>query len=120
MARFPASKILGIGSISSSSTTGKRRWATELRAKVAAGTRVKQFTQGESLLASVETILTQIIPSFANNKATGSFVLYPSMTAGNTLGVGTFTVLLHGKTLNRVWRCHVLVIGPPDPLRTGA
>nr|WP_294804500.1 hypothetical protein [uncultured Nitrososphaera sp.] len=120
MGRQAASKILGVGTYSNSTTTSARRWITELRTKIAAGTTVVQFTQGQTLLASIENIQIQPIPSFAKVKASASFIYVPSLTAANTIGTGTFTIREQTKTINRAMRLHVLVIGPPDPLRSGA
>lgn len=120
MARYAGSTILGIGCYANSSPTAKRRFVTELRTKLAAGTNIVQFTQGQTLMASIETILIQAVPSFAVGKATASFIYVPSITSGNTIGTGTFTIREQTKTLNRVMRLHVLCIGIPDPLRAGA
>jgi hypothetical protein len=124
MGRMQASKYSGPGSLSNSSTTAKRRWFTELRTKLAAATNVATFTQGQTLLASIETILIQQFQSFGNGAiaaATRASCQYmPSLSTGNTAGVGTITIKELTKTRNKVTRLHVLLIGPPDPLRSGA
>jgi hypothetical protein len=123
MTRYTAPKIAGPGFYVNALGSGvaKRRAQTELRAKIAAGTRIKQFTQGETLLASIETVLiSPAIPSFVNTKGCASLVWVLSMTAANTLAVGTMTLLNLPKTLNRVVRLHLVAMGPMDPLRAGA
>lgn len=122
MVRFSASKILGQGTYSNSTHTAKRRWITEMRAKVASGTRVRQFTQGETLLACVETVLVTAYPTAANGGAFaegGASLAYIPCLGTATSPTGTIYLKEASKTLTRIHRLHVLVIGPPDPARAG-
>jgi hypothetical protein len=126
MARFAATTILGPGSYVNADPTAARRVITELRAKLASGTRVKQFTQGETLMGEIESIFITCFPTASDGAVAAdigsSLDWIPSVDAlsNGKFSTGTVVVKEASKTLTRISRIHVLLIGTPDPLRAGS
>lgn len=125
MARFAATTVLGPGSYVNSNPTADRRFITELRTKLASGTRIKQFTQGETLMAEIESIFITAIPTAFNGGVAdlgASLAWIPSVDLPSDAKFDEGTVLLKeaSKTVTRVQRLHVLCIGTPDTNRAGS
>lgn len=109
--------MLGLGTLSNSSQQATRRIFTISNVTIAAGTRIRQFTQEETSLATIEAMQINIIPSFVVAKASASLAWVASATGGFPHQSGTITIREQTKTLNRIVHANVVFWGRPDPAR---
>lgn len=114
---------MGVGTLSNSTVGATRRWFTLRQTAVAAGTRTITATQAQTLMATIEGVFLQNIPSVAAAVVAAtraSLIWFPSLTSALTIQSGTVVLKEATKTVNKVTRVHQLYIGRPDPLRTGS
>ena len=110
---------LGDATLSNSSQSTGRKWFTIIQSEIAAGTRILDITQGQALLSSIDYYSIGVNPSVAVPKATASMNCVAS-AAAIPVATGTIRFREQTKTVNRVVRVTVILIGIPDRLRAGS
>lgn len=105
---------LGVGALALNSLTATKRVTALLSGTVTAAPASITFTQGETVMATIDTVSVTLASQVAAAVATGSL----TFAAGKITG-GTVTIRESTETLNRTMRIFVTITGRPDPNRIG-